>query len=164
MKKLILVVILLLGAVVLLRLRREIKEEPRPTSTASAPATTAPANKAAVEPGKAFNRLFPKDGDGFDVKFTQEKDGYAQADLLKGGKKMAQLSISDTNANPSARDKFNGVTKKLGGFPLAAVGSQGTAVLIANRYQVQVRSLDPAFSAAEREVWISKFNLGGLAQ
>ena len=42
-------------------------------------------------------------------------------------------------------------------------GANITAVLVANRYQVKVQSRDPSFSASDREAWLSKFNLGGLA-
>jgi hypothetical protein len=96
------------------------------------------------------------------VQFTQEKEGYAQADLLRDGKKMAQLSISDTDSNPSARDKFKPGARTIAGHPSATVGSLGTAILVANRYQVQVRSIDPAFTAQEREAWLNQFQLGGL--
>lgn len=124
----------------------------------------APAPLPAVVAGKVFNSAFPKSADGMEVKFTQEKEGYSQADLVKGGRRIAQLSISDTNSNPSARDKFAAATKKLGGMPMAAVGSMGTAVLVGGRYQVQVRSLDPMFTASSREAWLDKFELGGLSR
>lgn len=121
----------------------------------------AAATKPVVSEGRAFNARFPKGADGMDVTFTQEKDGYAQADLTRGGKKIAQLSISDTNANPSARDKFASATRKIAGLPAAAVGNMGTAVLAAGRYQVQVRSLDKGFAEADRVAWIQKFDLEG---
>ena len=115
-----------------------------------------------VAAGKTFNRLFPESGGGFTVQFTQEKAGYAQADLLKDGKKLAHFSISDTNSNPSAREKFKSSTRQLAGNPATAVGSLGTAILIADRYQVQVRSADPAFTVADREAWLLKFKLGAF--
>lgn len=115
-----------------------------------------------IAPGKNFNSAFPKSGGGLTVQFTQEKQGYAQADLLMDGKKMAQLSISDTNSNPSARDKFKPGARTIAGHPSAAVGSLGTAILVDNRYQVQVRSVDAGFTAQERESWLNQFQLGGL--
>ena len=133
--------------------------QPEPVPTKAAPAAPVPATPVA---GKNFNKLFPGSADGFSVQFTQEKDGYAQADLLKGGKKLAQFSVSDTEANPTARDKFKDPTKKIAGHASAEVGSMGTAVLVAGRYQVQVRSTDPSFTAADRQAWITKFKLGEL--
>ncbi len=112
--------------------------------------------------GKSFNKVFPDSSNGFTVQFTQEKEGYSQADLLKDGKKLAHFSVSDTNSNPTAREKFKSSTKQLAGSPSAAVGSLGTAILVADRYQVQVRSTDPSFTAADREAWILKFKLGDL--
>ncbi len=156
MKKILLVLILIAGLFWAYRSFSGSKSEPTP----SKPLAAAPA--LAPVAGKTFNKLFPESADGFKVQFTQEKDGYAQADLLKGAKKLAQLSISDTEANPSARDKFKDATKKIGGHTAAAVGSMGTAILLSNRYQVQVRSTDPSFTAADREAWIEKFKLGEL--
>ena len=134
------------------------------TETVPVPGKQVPAAPVPATPvaGKNFNKVFPVSADGFSVQFTQEKDGYAQADLLKGGKKLAQFSVSDTEANPTARDKFKNSTKQIGGHASAAVGSMGTAVLVAGRYQVQVRSTDPSFTAADREAWIAKFKLGEL--
>ena len=116
-----------------------------------------------VEKAGTFNKLFPKDGDGYNVVYTQEKTGSALAELQKGGKKLATLSISDVAANPSAIGKYNASGKQLGGYPAATVGSQGTSVLVGNKFQVQVRSNDPSFSATDREAWIQKFDLSGLA-
>lgn len=134
------------------------KEEPAPVAS-----TPTPIPQSKATEGAAFNKIFPKSSDGFDVVFTQEKDGFAQADLSKDGKKLATLQVSDTDANPSARDKFKSAAKMIDGNPEASVGSQGTAVLVANRYQVQVRSLAPAFTAADREAWLKKFKLAELA-
>jgi hypothetical protein len=76
---------------------------------------------------------------------------------------VAALTVSDTDANPSARAKFKSSSKQIAGFPAAAVGTLGTAVLVGERYQVQVRSADGAFTAADREAWLSKFKLAELA-
>lgn len=130
--------------------------------TAGSTPQAIPQNEATA--GSAFNKAFPKDGGGYDVVFTQEKDGFAQADLTKGGKRVATLSISDTAANPAARDKFKSTERKIGGFPAATVGSLGTAVLVRDRYQVQVRSLQPSFTAHDRETWLGKFDLARLGR
>ena len=160
MKKILLVLILTGGLYWAYKSFSSHQAEPVPTKdTTMLP--SAPAPEAPVA-GKTFNKLFPGSADGFSVQFTQEKEGYAQADLLKGGKKLAQFSVSDTEANPTARDKFKDSTKKIGGHASAAVGSMGTAVLVAGRYQVQVRSTDPSFTAADREAWITKFKFGDL--
>jgi hypothetical protein len=110
-------------------------------------------------PGSAFNKFFPESGDGAKVTYTQEKKGFAQADLKLDGKEVATLSISDTANNPSAREKFGG-GETLGGYPKANVGSKGTAILVADRFQVQVRSQDADF---DREAWLLEFDLDGLS-
>jgi hypothetical protein len=113
--------------------------------------------------GSKLNKYFPSGGGGFNRVFAQEKSGFAEAKLNKGGKNVAMLSINDIAGNPSAGAKFQNSTKKIGGYPAVTQGSNITAVLVANRYQVKVQSRDPSFTASDREAWLSKFNLGGLA-
>ncbi|MEG4507653.1 hypothetical protein QUA81_28950 [Microcoleus sp. F6_B4] len=114
--------------------------------------------------GGQLNKYFPSSGGGFDRVFAQEKSGFAEAKLNKGGKNVAMLSINDIAGNPSAGEKFKQSTKQISGYPAVNQGANITAVLVANRYQVKVQSRDPSFTASDREAWLSKFNLGGLAR
>jgi hypothetical protein len=160
MKKLVLLVVLIVGGVLIYRTMDD-----KPKETASAvPATTYPVHREEVTAGAKLNSVFPKAEGEFKLTFTQEKTGFAEADLFKGGVKLAAMTVSDTEATPTARDKYKTSTKKLGNYPMVANGSMGTAVLVANRYQVQVRSLAPAFTAADRETWLEKFHLAKLAE
>lgn len=138
-------------------------DAPKPAVSTPAAQTPAPVPPSEATAGSAFNKLFPAATGDAKLVFAQEKDGFALADLSIGGKKVAALSISDTASNPSARDKFKAASKRIGGYPVAASGSQGTALLVADRYQVQIRSSDPSFTAADREAWIAKFPLTQLA-
>ncbi len=115
-------------------------------------------------PGGDFNKFFPKESGGFDVTFTQEKSGMAQAKLKKGGKEVATLTISDLINNSSAAGKFKSSTTKIGGYPSASSGSKGTTLLVGNRFQVQVRSKGSDFAEGDRKIWLEKFNLSGLAK
>jgi hypothetical protein len=83
--------------------------------------------------------------------------------LKKGGKDVAELSITDTVNTPDARDKFKQSTQKIAGYPAATQGTTMTSILVADRFQVKVRSLDPSFSPIDREAWLQKFNLSGIA-
>lgn len=160
----ILLVVVLLGGLGYFACRsnqEEPKQLPAPVERSADTPKAIPPSEATE--GAAFNKLFPGGSDGYKVVFTQEKDGFAQADLSRDGKKAAVLTISDTAANPSAREKFKSSSKQISGHPAASVGSQGTAVLVGGRYQVQVRSLDPSFSPASREAWIERFKLSQLA-
>ena len=121
-----------------------------------------PAKPNAVVEGSALNKIFPPTGGGYKVTYTQEKKGFAQADVVQDGKKIAIISISDTLANPDAKAKFTTTSDSIDGYPAAAVGSQGTAILVGDRFQVQVRSQSPALNADGREGWIQKFNLDAL--
>lgn len=114
--------------------------------------------------GGEFNKFFPKSAEQFDIIYTQEKDGFAQASLKENGANVALLTISDTVNTPDAREKFQGQTRKLAGHPIVQVGQQATALLIADRFQVQIRSQANTFDVAEREAWLQKFDLAGLSK
>lgn len=113
--------------------------------------------------GSEFNKLFPKASDGYQGVYTQEKKGFANLKLKKGGKEVALLSISDTTSTPSAAAKFSKSTKKIGGYPAVEVGKTQTAILV-GKYQVKAISSNPSFTASDRSDWLEKFNLNGLAK
>jgi hypothetical protein len=71
--------------------------------------------------------------------------------------------VSDTAISVDALDKFKESKEEVAGYPAAAVGMLGTAILVADRFQVQVRSKDASFTAEDRTAWIEKFDLDGLA-
>jgi hypothetical protein len=114
--------------------------------------------------GANFNKFFPAGGNGYERVYTQEKKGFAEAKLKKAGKDVAMLAISDIKSNPSAAAKYQESTKKIGGYPAATLGNTQTSVLVNNRYQVKVISRDPSFTASDREAWLQKFDLSGIAQ
>jgi len=114
--------------------------------------------------GANFNKFFPKAGDGYQRVFTQEKKGFAEAKLKKGGKDVAMLAVSDVKNTPSAVTKYQQSTKKIAGYPAATLGTTQTSVLVNNRYQVKVLSRDPSFTASDREAWLQKFDLNGLSR
>lgn len=113
--------------------------------------------------GSKFNRYFPKSSGGFAVVPSQEKKGFAEHKVNRGGKNVAVLSINDTISNPSAADKFNGSTKQIAGYPSVAQGQTGTAVLVGDRFQVKAQSRDSSFTSQDRVAWIEKFDLNGLS-
>jgi hypothetical protein len=137
-----------------------------PDRWAEAQATTqgqAVASEGKVIAGGEFNKFFPQPRDEFGITFLQEKEGFAEAALEYDGEEVATLAVSDTANNPSARDKFAQSNQKLAGYPVAAVGDNGTALLVADRIQVQVRSKAADFMPEDREAWLQEFDLAGLA-
>jgi hypothetical protein len=122
-------------------------------------------NTVVVEPlaGGEFNKFFPADDGDYNVIYTQEKEGFAQAQLNFQGREVATLSVSDTANNLDALTKFESSSADIAGYPAASVGSLGTAILVAERFQVQVRAKDESFGADERQHWIEQFDLAGLA-
>jgi hypothetical protein len=128
-----------------------------------------PATKKESLEGKEFNQFFPKDhakGE-WDFVFKAEKKGYAEAVLKKNGKDVATLSITDTVNEPAARDKFKDSTEKINNYPVGkSESTMETAVLVGDRFQVKVRTVPPPtnFSKADREDWMKKFDLDGLAK
>ncbi len=141
----------------------QVNAPPSQPAAPSGPPIAPPTGK--VTEGGKFNQLFPGDEAGYDVVYTQEKQGFAQAVLNKNKKKVAVLSISDIVANPEAINKYVSATRKIAGYPAIGIGNNGTAVLIGNRFQVQVRT-EPgaAFTPQDREIWLAKFKLAELAK
>ena len=114
--------------------------------------------------GGSFNRFFPPSGGGYERVYTQEKKGFAEAKLKQDGKVLAMLAISDISNNPAAANKFQDSKTTIKGFPAVEQGATATAVLVNNRYQVKVLSRDPDFTASDRQAWLAKFDLDGLAK
>jgi len=106
----------------------------------------APAVAKEAVPGSEFNKLFPKSEGDYDVVYTQEKPGFAQAKLVKKGQDVATLSIFDTVSNPEAAAKYKDSSETFEGYPIAEVGNTGRGLLVGDRYQVQIRSADANFS------------------
>lgn len=138
-------------------------EKPKETTVENTQPQPPPPPVEVVD-GSSFNKFFPKSEGEFEVVFTQEKDGFAQAKLKKGGNELATLTVSDVVKNSDATTDYATATKKIANYPAVAKGSLGTAVLVENRFQVQVRSKDKAFSEADRETWLQKFDLATMAK
>jgi hypothetical protein len=118
-----------------------------------------------AEAGGEFNKFFPQGDAGYARVFSQEKKGFAEAKLNKGGKNVAVMSISDTTSLPAAAKKYEKSTSKLGSYPLLDEAPlKSTGVLVNNRFQVKVASRDPGFTGIDRKAWLQKFNLDGLSK
>lgn len=122
---------------------------------------SAPAGKAVA--GSKFNKFFPRSSGGYNVVAAQEKTGFAEYKVNKDGKNVAMLSVNDLANNPSALSKYKTSSKTIGGYPAAVQGSTMTSVLVGGRYQVKVQSRDSSFTESDREAWLQKFNLNGIA-
>jgi hypothetical protein len=139
-----------------------------PAETRWATAQQESRNKPAVAkealPGKEFNKFFPKAESPWDLTYKQEKPGTAIASLKKDGKEVATLTVFDTISEPDVAKDYKESTQALTGYPLVAKGAKGSAVLVANRFQVQVRSMDNSFGEDDRKEWLKKFDLDGIAK
>jgi hypothetical protein len=126
----------------------------------------APAVAKNATQGSEFNKFFPKDADGFDRVFSQEKKGFAEAKLNKGGKNVAVLSINDTSSPglAAAANKYQKSTEKLSGFPLLVEPLPKSTGVLVKKFQVKVASRDASFTADNRLTWLKKFNLDGLSK
>ncbi len=114
--------------------------------------------------GAEFNRFFPQVESPYDIVFKQEKTGFAQASLQREGREVAVLSVSDTRNNPDATEKYRETDQALAGYPKAAIGDKATGLLVGDRFQVQVRSMDPSFGPEERDEWLTKFDLESISR
>jgi len=116
-----------------------------------------------VKGGSSFNAALPPDGlAGTRRVFTQEKEGYAEAEYKLEGQTLVTVSVSDTNQNPSARDKFAATTEVVEGYPVVDVGANSTYALVANRYQVRVSSA--SLGPAERRAWLQAARFSALTR
>ncbi|NEO51994.1 MAG: hypothetical protein F6K54_02125 [Okeania sp. SIO3B5] len=113
--------------------------------------------------GGSLNKFFPSSSGDYNLNYAQEKKGFAQASLKKGGQEVAVMSINDISASPAAANKFQNSSKEIGGYPAVEQGETTTAVLVDNRFQVKAQSKDPSFTPSDREAWLQKFNLSGLS-
>ena len=145
--------------------------EPSPFDQAQQESTRKGAQPAVAKnatQGSSFNKFFPKPGNGYERVFTQEKKGFAEAKLKKDGKDLAMLAISDAASDStggiSATKKFEKSVTRIAGYPAVDVGTTQTAVLVSDRYQVKVLSRNPLFTKADRQAWIQRFDLAGLAK
>lgn len=114
--------------------------------------------------GSEFNKFFPSSAQGYDIVFTQEKKGFAEAKLKKSGQDMAMLSISDTSSLPQSAAKYQASVEKVAGFPALDIGTTQTGILVGDRYQVKAQSRDPEFTKVDRVAWLQKFDLIGLSK
>jgi hypothetical protein len=77
---------------------------------------------------------------------------------------MGTFAIFDTVSDATVAEDFKDAADKFDGHPIVAKGNLGTAILVADRYQVTVRSAPGvAFSEDDRKEWLKKFDLAGLA-
>ena len=114
--------------------------------------------------GAEFNRFFPQVESPYDIVFKQEKTGFAQASLQNKGREVAVLSVSDTRNNPQAAEKYQGSEQTLAGYPKADIGDKATGLLVGERFQVQIRSMDPTFGPQERDEWLTRFDLDSISR
>lgn len=114
--------------------------------------------------GGELNRYFPKNEGSYQVTYTQEKRGFAQAKLKQDGKELALMSISDVANNPTAADKFKDSQETIKTYPVVNQGSKATAILLRDRYQVKIVSRSDTFDENRRKQWLKKFDLDTLAQ
>jgi hypothetical protein len=144
------------------------REAPPPAAVApaapqksEAPAAAAP-EAAAATAGGEFNKFFPPAKTAlFERVFTQEKAGFALAEILRDGKKVALLSVVDlTAAGEGAPGQSS---RAVAGFPAYDTGSMQTSIVVGSRYKVVARSTDPSFSKSDRDKLLESVDLAGLA-
>lgn len=126
------------------------------------PGVTAVAKESTT--GAKFNAFFPQATGDYERIYTQEKQGFAEAKLKQAGQEVAVLAISDVRNNPATVEKFQASSLAIAGYPAVQQGSMATALLVAGHYQVKVLSRDTSFTAQDRQQWLEKFNLAGLAR
>ncbi len=114
-------------------------------------------------PGGEFNKFFPQQSGNIDMVAKQEKQGFAQYSLRRGGEEIAQLSVTDLRGNPQAAEKFGTPDMTVAGYPAKKDGTKGTTLLVAQRFQIKVRSPGGQLNESDRVKWLQAFDLAGIA-
>lgn len=117
-----------------------------------------------AEKGGTFNQFFPGSQGNYEVVPSQEKAGFAEYKLTQDGETLAMLTINDTISLPAAAAKYENTAETIAGYPAVNQGVTATGILVNGRYQVKVLSRSDSFNQENREAWIQKFDLIGLAQ
>ena len=117
-----------------------------------------------AEKGGTFNQFFPGSQGDYEVVPSQEKAGFAEYKLKQDGETLAMLTINDTISLPAAAAKYENATETIAGYPAVNQGVTATGILVNGRYQVKVLARSDSFTQDNREAWIQKFDLIGLAQ
>lgn len=119
--------------------------------------------KREVVNGTQFNKLFPTPQAGEQLVFTQEKRGFSQARLKQGEEVRALLSISDVITSPASLSKFEHSNEQIQSWPLVDQGSQASALLVADRFQVKVIGQGNGLDTVQRHELLGAFDLPALA-
>ncbi|MFM7269467.1 MAG: hypothetical protein ACKOZT_12945 [Cyanobium sp.] len=119
--------------------------------------------KREVVNGTQFNKLFPTPQAGEQLVFTQEKRGFSQARLKQDEEVRALLSISDVVTSPASLSKFQQSGEQIQSWPLVDQGSQASALLVADRFQVKVIGQGGGLDRDQRHELLGAFDLPALA-
>ena len=84
--------------------------------------------------------------------------------VQRAGELVATMIVSDLVQETMGRkDSFRGAKQRVRGYPAISTSmGSGTAVLVANRFWVEVASQSPAVSDKQRDAWLNAFDYGRL--
>jgi hypothetical protein len=132
---------------------------PPPPSTAVAEAKAAVARM--VEGAKLLPAFTPAAAGGATERVDRPtKEGVAEVVYKKGKDEIATITITDTIEIPAVREDYKDAKEKVDGFPLKTSGYAKSAILVADRFQVQIQS--QRLKAPERKAWLEKMDLKAL--
>lgn len=118
--------------------------------------------RAMLVHGDKLNPFFPKEAPfGTKLIFIDEKWGYSSAYFMQEKDIIAVMSILDSNSYLLAKSKFVNTEEKLFDYPLVYKGSNSQAVLVNNRFQINITHLKKDFQMDPKE-WLLKFDTEGL--
>lgn len=135
-----------------------------PSSAGLAVRASASAAAAAMVDGAKLLAVFPPVGlDGATAKTERPtKEGFAEVVYKKGDAEVATVTITDTSAVPAVRDDYKDAKEKVGDSPLKTSGNYKSAMLVADRFQVQIQS--QRLKAPQRQAWLEKVDVAALGK
>jgi len=136
----------------------------RPQPPSSSPPAAPPAPVTLV-PAAELKKAVPRLPAPFQPVLFLERPGTVTYHVRKGGSLAATLSVRDLSGKDSVRrGLFQGAGQEVQGYPAVPTSmGGGLAVLVGDRFQVEVVSLSPSVGQKRRDAWLDAFDYARLA-
>lgn len=113
--------------------------------------------------GDKLNPFFPQEIPvGMKLIFSDEKWGYSSAYIMFEKQFLGIISILDCNSYLAAKGKFVHPNEELLDYPLVKKGTNSQAILVNDRFQINVTHLKKDLAPLDHKEWLLKFDTEGL--
>jgi len=127
-----------------------------PRRLAPPPLPKAPPQPAPLVSANALQRVVPRLPAEYERVLFLQRPGRVTYHIRRAGTLAATFSVRDLSGqDPALKDVFRSATRRVQGYPavLTSMGG-GVAVLVADRFRVEVVSLSPSVGGKRRDTWL----------